>query len=78
MLLVEHLEALSEQSPAELPLEPLSQAIMLAAQLKTTPASQLDQQRLAAIDTALLGLSDAVARTYLVDRSRLARPIDPM
>jgi uncharacterized circularly permuted ATP-grasp superfamily protein/uncharacterized alpha-E superfamily protein len=78
VLLVEHLEALSEQSPAELPLEPLSQAIMLAAQLKTTPASQLDQQRLAAIDTALLGLSDAVARTYLVDRSRLARPIDPM
>jgi uncharacterized alpha-E superfamily protein len=77
-LLVEHLQTLSEQSREEVPAEALSQAILLAAQLRTARASQLDEQRLAGFDDALLGLSDAIARTYLVDRSRLARPIDPM
>jgi uncharacterized alpha-E superfamily protein len=77
-LLVEHLQALSEQSQEEAPAEALSQAILLAAQLRTARASQFDEPRLAALDDALLGLSDAIARTYLVDRSRLARPIDPM
>jgi len=77
-MLVEHLQALSDQSRDEVPAEALSQAILLAAQLRTCRASQLDEQRLSDFDTALLGLSDAIARTYLVDRSRLARPIDPM
>ena len=44
---------------------------------RRAPASST-RQRLAALDDALLGLSDAIARTYLVDRSRLARPIEPM
>ena len=74
--LVEHLQALSDQSPEEVPAEPLSQAILLSAQLCAARASQLDESRFADFDAALLSLSDAIARTYLVDRSRLARPID--
>jgi uncharacterized alpha-E superfamily protein len=77
-LLVEHLQALSDQSREDVPAEALSQAILLSAQLRTARASQLDEQHLAAVDDGLLALSDAIARTYLVDRSRLARPIDPM
>jgi uncharacterized alpha-E superfamily protein len=78
VLLVEHLQALSEQSREEVPAEALSQAILLAAQMRTARASQLDDRRLAELDDVLLGLSDAIARTYLVDRSRLARPLEPM
>jgi uncharacterized alpha-E superfamily protein len=76
--LVEHLQALSDQSPEEVPAEPLSQAILLSAQLCAARASQLDESRFADFDAALLSLSDAIARTYLVDRTRLARPIAPM
>jgi uncharacterized alpha-E superfamily protein len=77
-LLVEHLQALSDQSREDVPVEALSQAILLGARLRTARAGELDEQRLAALDDDLLALSDAIARTYLVDRSRLARPIDPM
>jgi uncharacterized alpha-E superfamily protein len=76
--LVEHLRALSEQSREDLTSEPLSQSILLDAQLRTMRVGELDEHRLDSIDGALLALSDAIARTYLVDRSRLERPIDPM
>ncbi|MGE0803441.1 MAG: circularly permuted type 2 ATP-grasp protein, partial [Lautropia sp.] len=77
-LLVEHLEALAERSASDEPSEPLARAILIAAEMRATPAHRFGDQQLGALDDALLALSDAITQTYLVDRSRLARPVDPL
>ncbi len=77
-LLVEHLEALTERSASDEPSDVLSQAIMLAAGMRAMRAGQLDGARLRDLNDSLLALSDSITRTYLVDRARLARPVDPL
>ncbi len=77
-LIVEHLEGLSELESVDEPNDALAEAIPLAAGLRAARAAQLGDARMMDIDDALFSLSDAITRTYLVDRSRLARPIDPL
>ena len=76
--LVEHLEALADRSAADEPGEVLSEAILIAANMRAMRASQFDRVRLDDLEGALYRLSDAITRTYLVDRARLARPVDPL
>ncbi len=73
---VEHLHALPDYRPGDLPGEAERGAMRLAADLATARASRVDATTLRRIESGFLELAEALARTYFTDRALRARDTD--